>query len=165
MSDVQKVKKPKSNFLLFCDDKRAELKVSHPELKSTEIVRECSRLWQELPADKKDDYTKKYQVLKDSLPKIEKVEKPKSNRPKSAYINFCTLDRARIKATCPDLGPKELMKKIAEEWNKLSVDEKAVFKADVPVKKEDEPVVEPVASVPDAAAQKKPTRKRKETKL
>ena len=164
MSDVQKVKKPKSNFLLFCDDKRAELKVARPELKSTEIVRECSRLWQELPADKKDVYTKKYQALKDSLPKIEKAEKPKSNRPKSAYINFCTLDRTRIKATCPDLGPKELMKKIAEEWNKLSVDEKAAFKADVPVKKEDEPVVEPVVSVPDA--EKKPAaRKRKETKL
>jgi hypothetical protein len=130
MSEALRVKKPKSNFLLFCEDQRAELKVSRPELKSTEIVQECSRLWKELSEEKKDVYNKKYQALKDSLPKVEKPEKPKSNRPKSAYINFCTLERARIRALHDGLGPKELMKKIAEEWALLSLEQKDKFKTE-----------------------------------
>lgn len=123
-------KKAKSNFLIFCEEKRVELKAKHPEMKSTQIVQECSKQWKELSESEKDVYTKKYQELKAALPVVAKPEKPKSDKPKSAYINFCTLSRGKVKAANPGLGPKDLMKKIAEEWTKLSVDEKAKYKTE-----------------------------------
>lgn len=167
MSDTQKIKKPKSNFLLFCEDKRLELKSTRPELKSTEIVQECSRSWKELSPENKEVYNKKYLELKSALPKVEKPEKPKSNRPKSSYINFCTVERSRIKQGNEGLGPKDLMKRIAEEWAKLSLEDKDKYKSEEleKVKKEEEkPSVVVVEEKKEEVKEKKASRKKKEVK-
>lgn len=120
-------KKAKSNFLIFCEEKRAEIKAAHPEMKSTQVIQECSKQWKALSDDQKDVYTKKYQELKAAIPVAPKPEKPKSNKPKSAYITFCTSVRESVKAANPGIGPKDLMRKIAEEWGKLADDKKASY--------------------------------------
>ena len=44
-------KRAKSGYLYFCEERREQLKVSNPNLKSTEITSELGRLWNELKAD------------------------------------------------------------------------------------------------------------------
>jgi len=126
MSD--KVKKPKSSYLIFCDEQRPLIKVSNPELKSTQVIQECSKRWSALTDAQKDVYKQKYQTLAAELPVQHKPEKPKSTKPKSAYINFCAAIRPKVKDAHPELGPKDIMCKIAEEWAKLSESQKASYK-------------------------------------
>lgn len=136
---TDKIKKPKSNFLLFCDDKRVELKKSHPEMKSTEIIQECSRLWRESSEEEKGVYNKKYQELKllHPTPQVVKSKtelkpvKEKSKKTVSSYLNFCSKNRESIKSQHTGLNPKDLMKKVAEEWNKLSIEDKSSYKVEV----------------------------------
>ncbi len=166
MSDI-KAKKPKSNFLLFCEEKRAHLKSSQPELKSTQVVQECSRLWRELPESEKEVYTKKYQGLKDQLAlDAPKKEKPKSTKTSSAYINFCVTVRERVKAANPGINPKDLMRKVAAEWSSLNDEGKAAYKPKcndlcaqleavkiaAPVEVKPAPVEEKKAEVPEPVA-------------
>lgn len=131
MSSIKKVKKPRSNFLIFCDEKRPIIRAKNSELKSTEVIQECAKLWKSLTDDEKSVYTKQYEVLKkahyEAHPKETKVKK-KSTRPKSAYINFCCLSREAVKKENPEANPKDLMKKIAEKWTALSDDEKLTYK-------------------------------------
>lgn len=126
MSD--KVKKPKSSYLIFCDEQRELIKVSNPELKSTQVIQECSKRWNALSEQQKEVYKQKYQALAAEIPAKPKLEKPKSTKPKSAYINFCAAVRPNVKNNNPGLGPKDLMCKIAEEWSKLSESEKSTYK-------------------------------------
>lgn len=134
MSSVNKVKKPRSNFLIFCDEKRPIIRAKNSELKSTEVIQECAKLWKSLTDDEKSVYTKQYEVLKkahyEAHPKETKVKK-KSTRPKSAYINFCCLSREAVKKENPEANPKDLMRKIAEKWTALSDDEKLAYKISV----------------------------------
>jgi len=44
-------KRAKSGYLYFCEERRDQLKVANPNLKSTEITSELGRLWNELKAD------------------------------------------------------------------------------------------------------------------
>ncbi len=153
MSD--KVKKPKSSYLIFCDEQRPLIKISNPEFKSTQVIQECSKRWAALTDGQKDVYKQKYQTLAAELPVQQKPEKPKSTKPKSAYINFCGAIRAKVKEANPGLGPKDIMCKIAEEWSKLTESQKASYKETAqpaePVKVEEvkveAAVVEPVKKV------------------
>ena len=44
-------KRAKSGYLYFCEDRRNQLKIDNPALKSTEITSELGRLWNELKSD------------------------------------------------------------------------------------------------------------------
>lgn len=157
------IKKPKSNFLIFYDEHRSSIKAQHPEMKMTDITRECSKQWSALTDAQRQVYTDKYnkekeiyaakvQALADgSLPaeqaggsasgketskksakgkKDEEAVKEKKPRApvSNGYINFCGAVRAGVKAENSSLGPKDIMKKIGEMWNKLSLEEKESYK-------------------------------------
>jgi len=129
MSSAVKVKKPRSNFLIFCDEKRPIIRAANAELKSTEVIQECAKMWKALSDDERQKYTKQYEALKKAHyaahPKVEKV---KSTRPKSAYINFCGIVREATKKENPGVGPKDLMRAIAVKWSALSDTEKLAYK-------------------------------------
>ena len=55
-----------------------------------------------------------------------KHEKPK--RKKSAYINWASEMRPKIKSANSNLSFSEVAKKLGEEWSKLSTEEKAKYK-------------------------------------
>ena len=153
------LKKPKSNFLIFCDEKRPIIKAKFPTMKVTDVTIEMAKQWEALTKEQKDVYTKKYEQEKelyaarlleqqeapaskevsDAAPAIKekgskakkaskKDDKPveKKKAVANGYINFCSSVRARVKSENTDLGPKDIMKKIGEMWNGLSLEEKKV---------------------------------------
>lgn len=168
------LKKPKSNFLIFCDEKRPIIKAKTPDMKVTDVTRECSKQWEALTKEQKDVYTKKYEKEKElyaaylleqqsssaavTAPAIqEKVSKAKKASKKddvgekkssapvaNGYIKFCSTVRARVKTENPELGPKDIMKKIGEMWKILSQEEKDGYKnkALVDIGKGTEPLAE-----------------------
>jgi hypothetical protein len=50
--------KKQSGYILFCSEKRPEVKDKHPEMKSTEVTTEIARMWKELSEKKKAKYLK-----------------------------------------------------------------------------------------------------------
>lgn len=159
----QTIKKPKSNFLIFCDERRPDIKLKNPEMKVTEVVKECSRQWSLLTDAERDVYTQKYAKLKEEYlvlvhaepvcdaaaetaaeePAAEEKPVKKRSAVSNGYIKFCSAVRSTVKAENPDLGPKDIMRKIGEQWNALSLEEKEAHKAAPRV-----PVPESVAPVP-----------------
>lgn len=180
------IKKPKSNFLIFCDERRPDIKAKNPELKVTDVIRECSRQWSALSDAERNMYTQKYLKEKEvylkqvqdaqeaagSLSEVVVETKPvKEKKPRAAvsngYIKFCSAVRESVKLQNPELGPKDIMKKIGENWNALSLEDKASYKSGTRVvePKPVEPVVvkEVVAEVAVPAAPKKVRKSRKVT--
>ncbi len=58
-------KRPLSSYMLFCKDKRDEVKKENPELKSTEITKKLGELWRGLSEKKKKKYTDMAAKLKE----------------------------------------------------------------------------------------------------
>lgn len=54
------IKKPKSSFLIFYDEQRPAIKAKIPDIKVTDITRECSKQWSALTEEQKDVYKQKY---------------------------------------------------------------------------------------------------------
>ena len=141
----QVVKKPKSNYLIFCEEQRLAIKQKNPQIKNTEIIQECGRLWKLLTPEQKDVYTQKYLVLKSASDSEKElvsqapvkeckqelqVEDKCKTKAKNPYIIFCSSERKRVKEQFPDLGPKDVSKKLGEAWNLLSSEEKLKYKSE-----------------------------------
>lgn len=160
---AQVVKKPKSNYLIFCEEQRLAIKQQNPQIKNTEIIQECGRLWKLLTPEQKDVYTQKYLVLKSACDSEKEAVSAKCNvqeckqeckevqqsdqkvksKAKNSYITFCSSERKKIKDQFPGLDPKEVSKKLGEAWNLLTNDEKLKYKDEAGCSKS-EPVVCPV---------------------
>jgi len=111
-------KRAKSGYLYFCEDRRNQLKIDNPALKSTEITSELGRLWNELKNDASQaSVLAKYesQALEDK----QRYESQKSD----------TVDTKPKKETVP----KKVDKKVDKQVDK-KVDKKG------PKKKQDETV-------------------------
>lgn len=65
LKDPNEPKRPIGSFIMFCMDKREEVKAGNPEMKGTEITTELGRLWKELDEGVKAKYTKKAKKAKD----------------------------------------------------------------------------------------------------
>lgn len=142
---AQVVKKPKSNYLIFCEEQRSVIKQKNPQIKNTEIIQECGRLWKLLTSEQKDVYTQKYLVLKSASDSEKEVvhqsldkeckqevqpEDKCKTKAKNPYITFCSTERKKIKEQFPGLNPKEVSKKLGEAWNLLSNEEKLKYKSE-----------------------------------
>lgn len=153
-------KRPLSAYILFCRDRRAAIKDSHPEYKVTDITKELGVQWKNISEKDKKYYESlaskeksRYQdEVKDNPPqkngKKEKVSKKqastedKPKRPLSSYIVFCSKMRSEIKSENPSFGPKEVTKRLGEVWRGLSDSEKASYKASSEDVEEEEEVEE-----------------------
>merc|ERR1712098_793610 len=63
--DPDKPKRPLSAYMLWVNDKaRESIRKSNPEMKMTEVIRECGSKWQSLAASQKKVYEDKAGVLK-----------------------------------------------------------------------------------------------------
>lgn len=166
-------KRPLSAYILFCKDRRAQIKESHPEYKVTDITKALGEQWKSISDKDRKHYDnlaskekERYQdEVKDNPPqkkekkekvtKKEKVNEDKPKRPLSTYIVFCSKMRAEIKSENPSFGPKEVTKRLGEVWRSLSDNEKARYKADSPSEEEEE--VKPKAK----KAESKPKKSKK----
>jgi hypothetical protein len=67
-------------------------------------------------------------ITKEQLLELWNKKQVKSTRKKSAYINWASGMRPKIKTTHPNLSFSDVAKKLGEEWRKLSDEEKAKYK-------------------------------------
>ena len=63
-SDDGRPKKPKSGYLLFCDDMRPTVKKDFPTLKPTQVLSKLGELWQACSEDEQAPYLEKAEKLK-----------------------------------------------------------------------------------------------------
>jgi hypothetical protein len=137
-------KKNKSAYLYFCEDERIKIKQDN-NIDSKKIMSELAIRWK-LLKEKDTDRLKYYENLaiqdknrylnekKEGVIPTEtikkKEEKKKEETPKkvNGYIVFCKKNRQNFKKSNPELGPKEITKKLAESWKELSEDEKESYR-------------------------------------
>ena len=137
-------KKNKSAYLYFCEDERIKIKQEN-NIDSKKIMSELAIRWKVLK-EKDIDRLKHYENLaiqdknrylnekKEGVIPSEtinkKEEKLKGETPKkvNGYIIFCKKNRENFKKSNPESGPKEITKKLAETWTKLSEDEKESYR-------------------------------------
>lgn len=62
--DPNAPKRAKTAYFLFMDDKRAEVKRNHPDMKVTEIGAELGRLWKLLKPAEQEQYKAKAEQAK-----------------------------------------------------------------------------------------------------
>ena len=133
---------PKRNltsYILFCQDKRTEVKDSNPNLKGVDITKKLGLLWNESSEKVKAKYTKRAvkdktrytEEMKDYTPSAEWLvesdsdtgSKTKTNKPRtgpkkvsSAYIFFCKDMRDNIKDNNPDMDSKDVTRELGRLW-------------------------------------------------
>jgi len=152
--DPNAPKRPRSAYILYCTEKRSEVKAEHPDAKPAELMRIMGELWNSLAPTKKQEYTDKAKddkaryndQMKDySAPepesdederpsKRQKGKKGKKKRdpmePKrspSAYLIYGQRVREKVKGEHPDAKSSEIMKIIGQMWQKLSEEEKKPY--------------------------------------
>jgi hypothetical protein len=59
--DPNAPKKPRSAYILFSSDNRADVKEENPDMITTDITKEIARLWREANSDVKEEYKEKAQ--------------------------------------------------------------------------------------------------------
>jgi len=79
-----KAKRAPSGYIIFCQDKREEIKSENPEMKTTEITKELGRQWKELSQEEKDEYNQRSKDMNAELKaqSEDEEEKPKKQKGK-----------------------------------------------------------------------------------
>jgi hypothetical protein len=81
------------------------------------------------PTRKKGPVKKKEPVQKkEPVKKKEPAQKKESTKKVNPYFAFCKEKRPDIVAANPELKPREIVKKLGEEWGKLSDKEKDEYR-------------------------------------
>jgi len=137
--------------VFFCNEKRSEVKATHPDASFGEIGKKLGALWKEVTdADKKkykkmqEEDKKRYEKEKAEMPEGEegddedrgkkkrKTTKSKKDpaepkKAKSAYMFFGDDERKKIKEENKDMAFGEVNKLIGERWKELTDDEKKPY--------------------------------------
>ena len=140
--DKNAPKGAKSAYILFCSDERAQVKEDMPDIDSKEVLAELGKRWKALKDNDEDRYTE-YQKMADKdkvrfktemenyvpgeeVEKANKETKEKKkkdkNAPKgakSAYILFCSDERAQVKKDMPDIDSKGVLAELGKRWKAL----------------------------------------------
>ena len=135
--DPNAPKRGKSSYLYFCADNRAQVKKSlGNDAKATDVTRELGVRWNKLKNDKKkekklSEYVKLAKADKERYQKEKAAYTPPANlsvpaakkgpkRAKSAYLYFCSDNRAAVKADLGD-GSKatDVTRELGARWNAL----------------------------------------------
>jgi hypothetical protein len=159
--DPNAPKKPKTVYLLFCDDHREKLSKELGIKNAALLSKELGKRWKEIdPAEKKKyeemyerakkEYDKEFAEYQKNKPESEsesesesdsdsdkgkkKRKAPKKKKdpnapkqPPTAYLIFCSENRAKVKAENKDLSMIEVTKKLSEQWRALDDDGKQKY--------------------------------------
>jgi hypothetical protein len=142
--DLNAPKRAKTSYILFCVNKRDEVKESNPDMPAKEIIKELGNMWRSLSDDEKTEYVnlanedkeryeedmKTYVPVNNAGEPTKKTKKKKSSGPKkglSAYIFFCKNVRDSIKKEQPTLSTKEITSALGKKWMSLSEEEKEPY--------------------------------------
>jgi len=154
--DPKAPKRPRSAYILFCTKQRSHTKADNPNDKPSELMKKMGDLWKNMtdddkvpyeeeakhdkeryqnemqsyagPPDDDDDDSDGSPAAKRKPKKVKKAKDPNApKKPMSAYLMFGNTQRAKIKQENPDMKSADIMKKIAEEWKKLTSTEKEPY--------------------------------------
>ena len=153
-------KKPKSAYLYFCEEKRAEVKENNPTMKPTEVTSELGRLWNKIKdtknalkyKEKAEDAKTQYaeqQASEDHEEKPKKKSKklPKANKtvPKTGYQLFCNesdeTDKKELKRQWLEMKKNDVER--FQEYNIRVAEMKLAKPVESEADQEEEQVVEP----------------------
>jgi len=147
-SRVKKLKDPNapkklSAYILYCQDKRSEIKESNPSLKPTDVTKRLGVCWKACTPNTKGRYTTKASNIKAmyeqkmkeykrpsdeellglevNKPKGKKLKDPDApKRPLSAFILYCQDSRDKIKEANPEMKPSDVTRELGTTWKQLS---------------------------------------------
>jgi len=127
-------KRPKSSYILFCVDKREEVKKKNPSMSAKEITSKLAEMWNSYNDKQKKKYVdqaskdkERYQEeMNDYVPSegFEKKDKKKQKRVPSGYILFCQDKREEVKTENPEMKATEITSELGRLWKELSQEEK-----------------------------------------
>ena len=138
VKDKDAPKGAKNAFIIYCSDKRSEVKAEFPELKPTEITKIIAERWKDdkLDSDVLTHYksladddkvraseAKKAYISKDI--KADKEEKKKSTRSKSGWDLFCADERPSLKKD--GFTGKDIMAELALRWKNLQANDRETY--------------------------------------
>lgn len=128
--DLNAPKRPRTSYILFCKDKRAEIKEKFPDLKMPDISKKLGELWKGLKDQKKQPYLD--EAAKDKERYDSEMEeygpKNKAKGPKrslSSYFFFCAEKRSEVKEANPDMKVTDISKELGRMWKEDFADEKS----------------------------------------
>ena len=134
VKDKDAPKGAKNSFIIYCSDKRSEVKAEFPDLKPTEITKIIAERWKE---DKLDsDVLAHYKSLADEdkiraseakkayVPKAAE-EKKKTTRSKSGWDLFRVDETPAVKSD--GFTGKDIMAELAVRWKNLQTDDRETY--------------------------------------
>jgi hypothetical protein len=147
------IKKPRSSYMFFCQEERIRIVKTKPNIKQTEIMRECGKKWNELSSVDKKTYENMYEKDKEryrielehynngvleknsssssNCSNVSSGEENKvsiSNNESLEYNNYCKENRSIIKGKEVKMSNALINKKLKEIWNSLSDTDKSKYK-------------------------------------
>ena len=143
VKDINRPKKASTAYILFSNDMRQQVKASHPEMKSNELMTELGRLWKLLPEDQKAAYNIRFEAEKARYAQEMSTYTPPApvvvastssakaksdvKKPMNAYVFFCQDKRPQLMADNPSMKFGDLTKVLAEQWKSMSEQDKQPY--------------------------------------
>lgn len=126
-------KKPKTGYLLYCEEKRPRLAEKYSTLSATEVMKKVAKKWQKLSDEKKEKYKEMFrenrQQYERDLTQYFVEKNPEETPPRSAFDLWSLKKAAEIKKSRPDISEKKLQKKLKKYWERLEEKEEWEQKA------------------------------------
>ena len=142
-------KKPLSAYIYFCKENRPKVKEENPDSDAKEITCILAKEWNKIKNDSKkcgkyiklaNDDKERYNKEKENFDSnavndSEKKAKAKKSSDKltikkarTSYILYCSDMRKVVKEENPELGAKEIVSKIGEQWREEKENNTSVYK-------------------------------------
>lgn len=157
---MDKVKRPSSAYLFFCNKVRSEVKAENPDKKPTEVTKIIGEKWKSLSTEEKTPFVEQAKVDKERYTKekgsataTEAPKKPK--KPPTAYMLFANSVRAAIRGQKPGISLGEISQKTSEMWKALRDEEKEDFIIEAEKLKKDSAASPPAEAAATATSQAK----------
>ena len=136
--DPNAPKRPRSAYILYCQEHRKSVKESNPEFKPSELMSKLGEMWKGLSAGEKQEFVDQAEVDKerynkerssykgpiggsddgDSKPK-KAAKDPSQKKAKSGYLVFGDDQRPIIKSDHPDFKAKDIIAEIGRRWKAM----------------------------------------------
>ena len=148
--DPNAPKRPRSAYILYCQENRSAVKTANPDFKPSELMSKLGEMWKNLSKEDKQEFVEQAESDKerynkersnykgpvggddddDDSPKkkTKKVPKdPSQKKAKSGYLVFGDEQRPVIKKQNPDFKAKDIIAEIGRRWKALTESERMQF--------------------------------------
>ena len=134
--DPNAPKRPKSNYILFCEDRRKVIKDKNPTMSAKDLIIQCGKDWNSLNEKEKQNYINaaakdKQRFSKEmesyTPPDAETLEQEKPKRKSNGYFSYASQLRASVSESMKDSTYQEVTTEISRRWKTLTDSEKQKY--------------------------------------